>query len=91
MKHQENSIFSCKKWLWSARVILVGVLFIGVYFLSAPLILPMVYDTQFGRIVYKPVLYSLRKDWCGRDIVDWYCYNVCKMSLLIPREPSGPD
>jgi hypothetical protein len=73
--------------LASGLVIFVA---LNVYILSAPFVIPMVNDTRAGRGFYKPVLCALEKEWFGRGIVSWYCYDVCEMNLLVPRETSGP-
>lgn len=74
--------------------IIVFFLAIGlIYFLSAPFIIPQVIEPNvhsgLGRVIYKPILQSIRKDWFGRGFIDWYFYHVCKMPLMIPREPSA--
>jgi len=80
-----------KKTAWTVRVLRAGALLVGIYILTAPFILPRVAFTRVGETLYRPVLYSLEKDWWGRDIVDWYCYNVCKMDLLVLREPKAHE
>ena len=76
---------------WITRGVLTVGFLLAVYTLTAPLILPKVFDTKSGKIVYAPILYSLRKDWWGRDIVDWYYFRVWRMQISIAREPSGPQ
>lgn len=69
------------------RRILVTVVIIGaLYILPAPFILPRVYETRLGKILYTPILFSLEKDWFGRPVVWWYFWEVCKMKLLVPVE-----
>jgi len=62
---------------------------LAVYISTAPLLLPTVYDTTAGRTLYKPVLWAIQKEWAGRKAVLWYCYEVCKMDLLLPLETTA--
>ena len=60
----------------------------ALYPLTSPFVMPRVFDNATGRLIYAPVAYSLQKAWFGRPLVDWYCYDICKMPLFLPREPA---
>ena len=76
--------------IWLRRIVM-GV-FIGIcvttmlYVLTAPFIFPTVHKTRIGHVFYRPIALSLEKKWFGRDIMWWYCYDLCHMSLLLPIE-----
>ena len=77
--------------LWLKKVPLICILLLFLYALTAPFILPIAYFSKVGKFVYKPVILAIRKDWFGRDVVFWYCYDVCHMDLLIPIEPNKDE
>ena len=58
----------------------------ALYVLTAPMILDRTYQRDWSRWFYAPVRLAIQKDWFGRDIVHWYCYDVCRMGLLLPLE-----
>ncbi len=76
----------------SVAVVCIGfVVFCSVYVLSAPLFLPIADGARVGRALYAPVTYLLMKTWPGRTVFRWYCYDVCKMTLILPIEVSGNE
>jgi hypothetical protein len=57
-----------------------------LYVLTAPFVLDRTYQSPWSKTFYAPVRFGIQKDWFGRGIVHWYCYDVCRMGLLLPLE-----
>jgi len=69
-----------KTYQTKTRKILLGVwLFAVLYILTAPFIFPPICHTRFGGDFYRPIELSLEKPWFGRNIMWWYCYDICHM------------
>jgi len=76
---------------WLKKIPLICIVLLFFYVATAPFVLPVAYSSKPGRCVYKPVILAIQKDWFGRGVVFWYCYDVCHMDLLIPIEPNSED
>ncbi|MGD1086310.1 MAG: hypothetical protein ABSA47_16360 [Verrucomicrobiota bacterium] len=78
--------------------------FTALYFLTAPFMLdvlwtrqwePNVKDSAYEKTaswnLYAPARAAITADWFGRRLYDGYCYDVCRMGLLMPMEVSKDD
>jgi len=74
---------------------------VALYFLTAPIMLDILWmqswelkseERTYTKTVswnfYAPARAAITRVWFGRDFYDWYCYKVCHMKLLMPREVS---
>lgn len=57
-----------------------------LYVLTAPFVLDKAYKESWPKIFYAPVIAAIQKDWFGRGMAQWYCYDVCEMELMFPLE-----
>ncbi len=67
---------------------IVSILVLALYVLTAPFILPKVYNGKTEPLLYKPIIAALERDWFGRGFARWYFYRVCRCDLLLPIEVS---
>jgi hypothetical protein len=58
----------------------------AIYVLTASMMLDRTYPSRWSNMLYAPGRLAIQKDWLGRGIVQWYCYDVCRMRLLLPLE-----
>ena len=72
---------------------------VALYFLTAPFILDYLelkyWDPASRDCVktwswklYAPARAAVTRDWFGRGAYDFYCYDICRMGLLMPMEVS---
>jgi hypothetical protein len=75
------------------------VFFVALYFLTAPFMVDVLwtkrwepnlkngaYTTTVSWKFYAPARSAIASDWFGRNLYDGYCYQVCRMKLLLPME-----
>jgi hypothetical protein len=85
-----------KKLLWIGIAVTCPV---ALYFLTAPFMLDILwfrswepnikghaYETSISWKFYAPARAAVTKDWLGRGAYYFYCYNICRMGLLMPME-----
>jgi hypothetical protein len=89
---------------WKKPMLWIGIAIaspVVVYFLTAPFMLDTLwfrcwqpklkgraYENTVSWKIYAPARAAVTREWAGRDIYDWYCYDVCKMQILMPMESS---
>ena len=68
------------------RFLLVMFVIFGLYVLTAPFVFPFVFHTRVGYMFYRPIALSLERKWFGRNVMWWYCFDVCRMKIVLPIE-----
>jgi len=99
VKKHANTKSGKTTWYWFRLVFLFGALAVAVYFLTAPLMLDILWKRSWELNVksksyektcswrfYAPARAAITRDWFGRDFYDGYCYKVCGMRLLMPMD-----